>query len=178
MRKLSEMETIIKEMNEGFSVNEVEYRKGKGGKEYPYVSPDKIIGRLNKVFNHFWDWEFIDMKIIEEGIDNSAKRKYDESAPESYTSIIYTGKLTVHLLNDIAGTETTVDIVKVSSGGNNTGSGNYGDDIKSAESDAIKRAASKLGVGLHLYDKNSARSSSGGGGFNSGGFGGGSGKWK
>ncbi len=106
-----------------FPQTEIKYRKGCNGKQLSYVETHNVIERLNEVFKYQWSWQIIDYTVEEK-------------------QVYCRGMLTVSV-DDQA-------VVKEGFGGK-TRSGEIGDDLKSASSDALKKASTLLGIGLHLY---------------------------
>jgi len=121
------------------------YRPGRGGKSYPYVEGGYIKTVLNDVFRGEWDWQLVGYREFVGGIHEDASR---------LGMVIAHGRLTVHIHND-DGVITT--ITKESTGGSDikrtkTGSAlSIEDDVKSAETDALKRCASLLGIAADVY---------------------------
>jgi hypothetical protein len=101
-------------------------RKGSFGQTFTYVEGAEYIRRLNDAFESNWSFE-----IIEHTIRDS--------------EVIVIGKLTI------------AEVTKMSFGGSSITVSREGevisiaDDLKAAATDALKKAASLLGVGLHLY---------------------------
>ena len=107
-------------------------RKGRGGLTFDYVETNYVIGRLNAMFMFDWDNE-----IIEQIIDRDNNQ------------IAMKVRLTVRFAN---GKEVKKDAwggsaIKFSG----TKMTDLADDLKSAESDGIKKAASMLGVCWDVY---------------------------
>jgi hypothetical protein len=104
----------------------IKSRKGPFGQSFSYVEGAEYIRRLNEAFDAEWSFEIVEHHIRE-------------------TEVIVIGKLT-------AGT-----ITKMAFGGSNITVSREGeiislaDDLKAAATDALKKASSLLGVGLHLY---------------------------
>ena len=105
----------------------IKTRKGAFGQQLTYVEGAEYVRRLNAAFDGRWSFEIVDHQI-------------------GKTHVVVVGKLT-------AG-----EVVKMAFGGsaittnNQTGDAiSIGDDLKSAATDAMKKAASMLGVGLDLY---------------------------
>jgi len=109
-------------------------RPGKGGGTWQFVTGTYVKKVLNYVFGFNWDFEVV-------------------SHEEKYKQVIVEGRLTVRAGNqsvtkmqfgraDIKykkGTETPVD---------------YGNDIKAATTDALKKCAAELGIANDIYGKN------------------------
>lgn len=123
-----------------FLPNQIKQREG-NGRTLDYIEGHSVIQRLNDAFASEWSFEILEHKILE----NS-----DE--------VIVLGKLT-------AG-----DIVKSQFGSSNITRArdtkaiiSLADDLKSAGTDALKKCATMLGVGLHLYQAKGGSGESGNG---------------
>ena len=130
-------------LSKPFTQELIKHRQGQGKKQLAYVETVHYIDRLNEVFISKWNWE-----IISENVTDY----------EAYCK----GRLTV----EIDG----VTVVKEAYGGKDITMVDIydkqtrqvigrkpfsiADDLKSAGSDAIKKASSLLGIGLHLYRGN------------------------
>jgi len=121
-----------------FEPNQIKQREG-NGRMLDYIEGHSVIQRLNDAFASEWSFEILEHKILE----NS-----DE--------VIVLGKLT-------AG-----NIVKSQFGSSNITRAretkaiiSLADDLKSAGTDALKKCATMLGVGLHLYGNGQAKGGSG-----------------
>lgn len=124
----------------------IKKRPGKGGKTFSYVPHGYVTAVLNKAFGFDWDWEIIPVEgqklfLYMEGGHSGSKQK---------ASILVHGKLTVRI-HDKKG-KTIATITKTSTGEKEEiTSMSWGSLVKSAESDAFKKAASRLGIALDLY---------------------------
>jgi len=105
----------------------IKSRRGSFGKSLSYVEGSEYIRRLNDAFDSAWSFEIVEHQTIGK-------------------EMLVLGKLT-------AG-----DMVKMAFGGStittNRDTGelvSQVDDLKSAATDALKKACSLLGIGLHLY---------------------------
>jgi len=105
----------------------IKTRRGAHGQKLSYVEGAEYIRRLNAAFDGRWSFEITDRQV-------------------GKNHVVVVGRLT-------AG-----DIVKMAFGGStittNSQTGevvSIADDLKAAATDAMKKAASMLGVGLHLY---------------------------
>ncbi len=115
----------------------IRYRVGRGnGQQLAYVSHAWVTRVLNEAFGFRWSWDVTDTVIVPD-LTNPAE-------------VIVRGRLTV----------TTPDggtVIKEQFGSTdvkrykNGGVISLGDDLKAASSDALKKAASLLGVALDLY---------------------------
>ena len=108
----------------------IKTRKGAFGQQLSYVEGAEYVRRLNCSFDGRWSFEIVDHQV-------------------GKNHVVVVGKLT-------AG-----EIVKMAFGGssittnNQTGEAvSIADDLKSAATDALKKSASLLGIGLHLYQDN------------------------
>lgn len=107
-------------------VDQIKKRPGKAGMEFSYITPDFVIDTLNEAFDHQWDTE-----IVYQGV---------------HESVVVVGlRLTVH---DATGSP----IRKEQFGSCEITRGlGVGEAFKGAASDAMKKCATLLGVGLELY---------------------------
>lgn len=129
---------VINKLNEKFDPSLIKKRKlfADSNKEFSYVPAHTVVERLNNVFGHN-----IDSRIL-------------YFTPESVA--IETGSIIAVVELTVRSGETA--IVKQGFGSaklTKTKSGvivDLGNDYKAASSDAIKKAASQLGIGLHLYE--------------------------
>jgi recombination DNA repair RAD52 pathway protein len=124
----------------------IKTRPGRGQKTFSYVPHGYVTSVLNAAFGFDWDWE---IKPITDGkMYQLLPEDKDMSRP---ASIIVHGKLTVRV-HDPETKEVLATIIKSSTGEREVIKGmTWGGMIKSAESDAFKKAASRLGVALDLY---------------------------
>lgn len=125
----------------------VKMREGRGGGSFPYVEVGYVQLLLNTIFGSAgWDWEYELVKEL--------------SFPNT-TQIVVNGKLTVRIHDKGTG-EIRATIVKTASGGgeiklygaNSKAPGkpiDLADDVKSASADALKKAASYLGIAADVY---------------------------
>ena len=106
-------------------------RKGTFGKQFSYVEGAEYVRRLNEAFEAEWSFDVIEHQVLD-------------------AEVIVLGKLT-------AG-----NVTKTSFGGSKITVNREGevvsiaDDLKAAATDALKKASSLLGVGLHLYSEPTA----------------------
>jgi len=123
-------ETLNK-LNQSFNGNQIKRRQGNGG-NYPYLEAHVIIQRLNESLGGDWSFDILDYKILER-------------------EVIVQGKITC--LTDTSITKTAFGSSQIKRYEGTDKIISLGDDLKSASSDSLKRAARLLGVGLHLYFK-------------------------
>lgn len=124
----------------------IKTRPGKGGKIFSYVPHGYVTTVLNRAFGFDWDFETVPygngdhFKQMPAG---EGKRKM---------SILVMGRLTVRIRDPQDPTVVVAEITKTATGEKEDVPGmSWGSMVKSAESDALKKAASKLGVALDLY---------------------------
>ena len=115
--------------------DQVYRRKGKGGKEFDYVTGSYITKALNYAFG--WNWDF---EVLEHGKEGD--------------HVWVLGRLTVR---NPADTQTITktqfgrsDVKQLTSGKGNV---DYGNDLKAASTDALKKCASMLGFASDVYGK-------------------------
>ena len=108
----------------------IKKRKGRGKKEFDYVEINYVIAKLNAIFGFNWSVEILDKEIGKDKIFVQVRLKVQfENGREIYKDAF--GGSDVKKSN-----EKVIDIA---------------DDLKSAESDGIKKAASMLGVAWDVY---------------------------
>jgi hypothetical protein len=111
----------------------IKKRAGRGKKVFDYIETNYVIGRLNAIFNFDWNIE-----TIWQEMDKQNKQ------------VTVRVRLTVKFLDGRT-------VIKEAFGGSDlklTTAGEYidfADDFKSAESDALKKAASMMGIGWDVY---------------------------
>lgn len=112
------------------------------GKLCDYITYQYLIPRLNEI-THSWDWEILDVK-------------YHLKEELSHSSVVIHGRLTVRfLLEDGSIHEIKRDGIAVGAGAVKS-PGDWMDlSVKTADTDAFKRACRSLGwsLGLQLYGK-------------------------
>lgn len=127
-------------------------RPGKGGKTFSYVPHGYVTMVLNKAFGFAWDFKVL--------LANGHYYEYHQEQTytlrnKQYTrpaSVTVYGEITVRLHNPDNPSEIVDTIIKGATGEREDSGGmSMGSMIKAAESDALKKAASKLGVALDLY---------------------------
>lgn len=117
--------------------HEIKVRQGRGGMQFSYVEHGYVTERLNMVFGFNWDFEVIDKQILED-------------------EVIVEAKLTVRTPNGQTIHKTQfggADIKRHASGQKSGRPLSIADDFKAAASDALKKCASLLGIGLDLYGR-------------------------
>lgn len=130
MRK-AEGENVQKReiLEKRFSKKEIKSRIGKEGKELFYVETPSVIRRLNEAFEGEWSFEIKEKEInLERG----------------YVWVL--GRLTCGgVVKEQFGFKSFLP-------NHEQGTFELGDELKAAASDALKKCATLLGVGLYLYE--------------------------
>ena len=110
-----------------FSPEQIKQRAGSFGKSLAYVEGHAVIQRLNDAFDGQWSFEITSHEVTE-------------------NEVIILGKLTFGTLvkaqfgsSQVTRVRDTGEILSLA------------DDLKAAATDALKKAATLFGVGLHLY---------------------------
>jgi len=116
---------------------EIKTRQGRGGLQFSYVEHGYVTERLNLVFGFNWDFEVVDKQILD-----------DEVIVEARLTVRTPGGQTI-VKTQFGGAE----IKRHASGPRNGRPLSIADDYKAAASDALKKCASLLGVGLDLYGR-------------------------
>lgn len=120
--------------------HEIKMRQGRGGMQFAYVEHGYVTERLNLVFGFNWDFEIIDKQILD-----------DEAIVEARLTVRTPGGQTI-IKTQFGGAE-----IKRHASGNKSGRPlSIADDYKAAASDALKKCASLLGIGLDLYGRDRA----------------------
>ena len=135
-----DIKTLQAILTRPFQQELIKYRRGFNNKQLAYVETIHYINRLNEAFNYQWDWQVINYTVT----DNQ---------------VYCQGRLTVEINGKLINKEsfggkdiTLADVYdKVTRQITGKKALSIADDLKSASSDALKKAASLLGIGLHLY---------------------------
>jgi len=135
-----DIKTLQAILTRPFPVELIKYRKGFNNKQLAYVETVHYINRLNEAFNYQWDWQIINYTVTD-----------DQVYCQGRLSVVINGKLINK--ESFGGKDITmVDVYdKVTRKATGRKALSIADDLKSASSDALKKAASLLGIGLHLY---------------------------
>jgi hypothetical protein len=118
--------------------NQIYTRPGKGGKKFTYVVVSYIEKKLNFLFGFMWDFDVVDQGVVGDFI--WVKGKLTGKLPGGMT-ICKTqfGRAEIKYLQKTTHKpENMVD---------------YGNDLKAAASDALKKCASLLGIAADVYGK-------------------------
>jgi hypothetical protein len=117
--------------------HEIKERQGRGGMRFSYVEHGYVTERLNLVFGFNWDFEVVDKQMLE-----------DEVIVEAKLTVRTPGGQTI-VKTQFGGAE----IKRHASGARSGRPLSIADDYKAAASDALKKCASLLGIGLDLYGR-------------------------
>ena len=113
-----------------FELSQIKQRDGNFGKKLDYIEGHAVIERLNMVFEAEWSFTIVEHRILKET---------DE--------VLVVGQLRA---GDVVKTQFgSSRITRARESGEPV---SLADDYKAAATDAIKKCASLLGVGLHLYN--------------------------
>src|SRR6478672_2204901 len=116
---------------------EIKMRQGRGGLQFAYVEHGYVTERLNLVFGFNWDFDIVDKQILD-----------DEVIVEARLTVRTPGGQTI-VKTQFGGAE----IKRHASGAKSGRPLSIADDYKAAASDALKKCASLLGIGLDLYGR-------------------------
>jgi hypothetical protein len=114
-------------LEQTFSQEEIKQRDGSFGQTLNYVSGYTVIERLNQAFESLWSFEIISHEIHQDEVIVIGKLSAEGIVKSQFGS------------SRITRTRETGEVVSLAS------------DLKSAATDALKKCATLLGVGLHLY---------------------------
>ena len=114
-------------LEQPFSQEEIKQRDGSFGQTLNYVSGYTVIDRLNQAFESLWSFEIVSHEIQQDEVIVIGKLSAEGIAKSQFGS------------SRITRTRETGEAVSLAS------------DLKSAATDALKKCATLLGIGLHLY---------------------------
>ncbi len=118
---------VRKALEAPFPAELVKTRPGAFGNELSYIEAHHYIERLNRAYKGDWSFEIVTHKIEQNEVIVVGKLVADGIIKMSFGS------------SEITRRKDNGEIVSI------------GDDLKAASTDALKKAASLYGVGLHLY---------------------------
>jgi hypothetical protein len=117
--------------------HEIKERQGRGGLRFSYVEHGYVTERLNLVFGFNWDFEVVDKQMLEDEVIVEAKLTVRTPGGQTIVKTQFGG----------------ADIKRHASGARSGRPLSIADDYKAAASDALKKCASLLGIGLDLYGR-------------------------
>ena len=112
-----------------FEPSQIKQRQGNFGHILDYVEGHVVTSRLNDAFDGNWTFEIVKYRILK---DTDEVLVLGKLTAEGVTKMAFGSK-------EIERSKDTKAIISL------------GDDLKAASTDALKKAASLLGVGLYLY---------------------------
>ncbi len=112
-----------------FEPSQIKQRQGNFGHILDYVEGHVVTSRLNDAFDGNWTFEIVKYRILK---DTDEVLVLGKLTAEGATKMAFGSK-------QIEKNKDTKAIISI------------GDDLKAASTDALKKAASLLGVGLYLY---------------------------
>ncbi|OGQ97422.1 MAG: hypothetical protein A2521_08530 [Deltaproteobacteria bacterium RIFOXYD12_FULL_57_12] len=122
-------------LEQPFSAEEIKQRDGNFGQTLEYVPGHIVIERLNQAFESLWSFEIVRHEVQEDEVIVIGRLSAEGIVKTQFGS------------SRITRAKETGEIISLA------------DDLKSAATDALKKCATLLGVGLHLYaDKPASRS--------------------
>ncbi|MBN1356903.1 hypothetical protein JXA40_11635 [bacterium] len=110
-----------------FTKDQIKQRKGSWGKTLDYIEGYTVIQRLNDAFDSDWSFTVVEHKILEDEVVVLGRLQVNGIVKEQFGS------------NQITRDAQTGKVLCL------------GENLKGAATDAVKKCASLLGVGLHLY---------------------------
>src|SRR5437667_3376453 len=116
---------------------EIKMRQGRGGLQFAYVEHGYVTERLNLVFGFNWDFEIVDKQILDEEVIVEARLTVRTPGGQTIVKTQFGG----------------AEIKRHASGPRSGRPLSIADDYKAAASDALKKCASLLGIGLDLYGR-------------------------
>ena len=122
-----------------FEPSQIKQRQGNFGHILDYVEGHVVTSRLNEVFDGNWTFEIVKYRILK---DTGEVLVLGKLIAENVTKMAFGSK-------EIARNKDTKAIISI------------GDDLKAASTDALKKAASLLGVGLYLYSESRSNGTEG-----------------
>jgi len=137
-------------LEQPFSPEEIKQRDGNFGQTLAYVSGHTVIQRLNDAFESAWSFEIVSHEIQQDEVIVIGRLMAEKIVKSQFGS------------SRITRAKETGEMISLA------------DDLKSAATDALKKCATLLGVGLHLYaekpaaDPSTNRKGNGGEGSQSG----------
>lgn len=113
-------------------------RPGKGGQKFSYVTGNYVEKVLNYVFGFLWDFEVVNHGVAGDFIWVQGKLTVKNAQGSSITKTQF-GRAEIKYLKD----KTRIPANYV----------DYGNDLKAATTDALKKCASLLGIASDIYGK-------------------------
>jgi len=126
----------------------IKERSGGGSKKLRYISGSTVIDKLNIAFNRMWSWH-LKKQWVQESVAKYNPKYDKEPVPQGPVAHV-TGILTVYFKADDG---SLIQVEKEASGSKAIMGGQSDQEhiFKAAGTDALKKAASLLGIGLQLF---------------------------
>jgi len=142
---ISEKDSAIEMLKRPLEPSMIKQRSINSGKvTLNYIEGHTVIDILNKAFNYNWNFEVVNVYFTKS--DRYEKKKYNSKeilyTEEPKSIIIVHGRLTVPNLGIREGFGTKISLGDAST---------QESTIKSASTDALKKCATLLGIGIELY---------------------------
>jgi hypothetical protein len=115
-----------------FTADQIKQRKGLWGKTLDYIEGHTVIQRLNDAFESDWGFTVVEHHILDDEVVVLGRIHALDVTKEQFGSS--------HITRDASNGKTLC----------------LGDDLKAAATDALKKCATLIGVGLSLYSETSA----------------------
>lgn len=115
--------------------NKIKKRPGNGGRTFDYVEVGYVVAQLDEAFGRLWDWEVLDQNV-------------------GTSQVWVKGRLTIHLAPNFDLKKETFGSSDIKKFTTTKMAIDIGNDLKSASSDALKKAASYLGIASDVYFPN------------------------
>ena len=109
---------------------DIKTRPGRNGQSLSYIEGHAVIERLNEAFSGQWSFYILDHRITDDQVIVLAELRVNDLVKQAFGG------------SDVTRAKESGKPISIS------------DDLKSAATDALKKAATLLGVGLHLYSGN------------------------
>ncbi len=129
----------------------IKYREGGGGQQLKYLPHGYVRDQLNKAFGFDWDFELMPI-FGGQPFTLSAREEKNHGVMQTVSTVTVCGKMTVRVRNPKKLDDILTTIVKTEFGSQPwRDKMEFGDALKGASSDALKRCGLGLGIGLDLY---------------------------
>ena len=120
-------------------------RQGRGNKTFTYVKGGYVIQQLNQICGHKWDFDILDQTPVEFSINKDVME------------VTVRGKLTVHSPNGEKVSKMDFGCHQLECKKNSTELVSYGEALKAAATDCLKRCARQFGIALDVYAPETGR---------------------
>jgi hypothetical protein len=120
-------EEVRSTLTEPFPDAAIRTRRGGHGKELRYLETWRCIERLNQAFDHDWSFRIIEWRLLDSEVVVHGELEAGGITKQAFGS------------SQVTRSRESGEVVSI------------GDDVKAAASDALKKAATLLGIGLELY---------------------------